>query len=388
MTTDTSYIYTDLSSNSFRVRCPGEGSVNLNRKAFTLQEAIRVRDAVLADGTYAGEKLRRKIYLAKAEKNARAGRFVCSNLRVKRGRSSPSFLFPLKESSNMERIKVGGLAVKNVKPIDQDKIIPTLESFNNTVLSKLGNLKQNKDWCVLGSALKKSSQSNDIDIAIDVSSMRLRTLLDACKSICELCSSINLDFNFMQGISIVSISYPIFGTSDLVQIDLIPTDDLDYTSWVYWSPHEKESKEIKQRFGLYRTEFIRAIASEIDKRIITRFEDGSPKTLSRYSFNFNTGLSRKIVSFEGKKGKTKTEKILTFDESFGHIKSPEKIIETLFGNKYTRESVSSYENVLDTLKAIRKDTDCLKDIKTKYEETLRRKKLSIPLSLNTMLVNS
>lgn len=273
------------------------------------------------------------------------------------------------------KIKNGGNAVENVSQIDQKDIPKTLESFCKDILTPLNiNI-----WELLGSALKKKEPSNDLDVAVFYDS-DLDTVQSFCNKIETHLKTIDTAYNYMSGISIISISFPIPDSKKNVQIDIIPTDNMDFTRWMYWSPEYKDST-LTQRLGLYRTSFLREIAGAFSTTLET-FEDGSPKIISRYSLNLTTGLSRKIETFEGAKGRLKIPKLLKRDDEFGFIRDSKKISELLL--KATPDDLNSYESILNKLKKLSLNKETVNRIKGRYVVSLKRKKLPIPESLNEL----
>lgn len=136
--------------------------------------------------------------------------------------------------SRLIKLNEGGNAIKiNVRPIKQTEIEATLNDFETKIFSKLGLEKE--DWCLLGSAGKKlpNEVSGDLDLGIS-----LFKICDALNcSIEDLFESLSefftknfptLEINPMKGMFVFSVGFPIVPfDGNVVQVDLMPTDDLD-----------------------------------------------------------------------------------------------------------------------------------------------------------------
>jgi hypothetical protein len=146
----------------------------------------------------------------------------------------------------------------------------------------------------------------------------------------------------------VHFAYPISGhEGEFVQVDLMPTDNLDYSKWSYYSPAEWES----QWKGLYRNELIYATAKYADLKVLktAMTKDGveMPGEYERYQFDLAKGLRKVIQSNIGKKGYiVKTKK--TIDSKI-ISKDPKKIAEILFGPGHPPSELLRFEDVLKVI---------------------------------------
>jgi hypothetical protein len=149
-------------------------------------------------------------------------------------------------------------------------------------------------------------------------------------------------------LSMVHFAYPISGQEgEFVQVDLMPTDNLDYSKWSYYSPAEWES----QWKGLYRNELIYATAKHADLKVLktAMTKDGveMPGEYERYQFDLAKGLRKVIQSNIGKKGYiVKTKK--TIDSKI-ISKDPKKIAEILFGPGHPPSELLRFEDVLKVI---------------------------------------
>jgi len=233
----------------------------------------------------------------------------------------------------------GGRAVSNVSSIAQKDILPTVNNLKEDVFYPIGLDKDESDWALLGSAGKKETDSKDIDVGI----LTDKSAFDKIISIAE---EKGLEHNLLSGFDILSIAYPINGTNSLVQVDLIPTDNMDYTKFIYWSPNATDTAYSKP--GLYRTEFLKSVAREIQKEITETFDDGEPKTIRSWILDPRTGLMQAEDTYESPKtgnrvtGKQKISRdLITSDVN--------EILVKLLGEGATLDDVNSLETINDRI---------------------------------------
>ncbi len=257
----------------------------------------------------------------------------------------------------------GGKVFKTNSSISKELIPETLTNFYNEVLKPL-NIK-NSEWCTIGSTLKKNI-SNDIDIAVVKPINEIEAFL----------RNYNFEYRNLKGLDILSLSFPITKTDKTVQIDLIPTDNLTYCSWSYHSPYEDESNYS----ATYRNALLESIASEIDKKILSTFDNGDIKKLQKKYFSYSKGLMEKIDSFVGKRGK-QVKKHNTLERKC-ISKDPKYISEYLLGEGTTREHTNSFESIFTRMMSAEFPyKEKIVDIKEKCISILKRKKLDIPPEL-------
>ncbi len=263
-------------------------------------------------------------------------------------------------------ISEGGKVFKTTTSITQNSIPDTIAHLYANVLEPLGLGERGQDWEVLGSVGKKSAPSNDIDIAI----------VKPMKEIEAFIRDQGYEYRNLKGLDVLSLSYPIAGLDEYVQIDLMPTDDLSYSVWSYHSPHENTS----QYNGTYRNAIIEAIASEIDKNVLSYFSNGDIKEIQKKYFSYSKGLMERIDSYVGKKGK-QVKKYITL-ERYHISKNARDISEYLLGEGTTRDDTNSFESIF--AKMMSEDfpyKEKIVDIKEKCISILKRKKLDIPSEL-------
>jgi len=289
----------------------------------------------------------------------------------------------------------GGAAV-HAGPIEQKYIPATLNTLQTEVFNKLGLKKRGVDWELLGSAGKKSAPSGDLDIAVNLLSLmqylHIDSIDDVIKKVTQTLESIVSDFKFSSGINVFSFAFPIAGHINEntikdtqkkmhrlaykgwgvyndpnkssfkwdeqhkkfvkiepkevqevhnVQVDLMITDNMDYTVWSYWSPSESESRF--KKMGFYRNILLSTLISNIQRDVIQTFDGGGVAKEKKLFLDMSKGLGVKTVSYIGSNNKPVKNPTTISRE---HItKVPEKIIQTIFGKDATRLDVVSFESI-------------------------------------------
>jgi len=293
-------------------------------------------------------------------------------------------------------IEEGGKAVENVSPIKAEYQKATFKDFEDKVLK--GVLKLNKkEYKPLGSTFKKlpGASSGDMDIAVGVNALAENFKVSTDKVLNELYKVLNSHFPnlsvaLLSGFNIVSIAWPISSNDKTetllgsVQIDLMLTNDTDFSSFLFHSP-DFTVKNPSQYKGLYRTEFLKSIFHSLPISKITKyFEDefdgkykGDIKELGRLLLNTN-GLHYQIKSFVGKRGKVKNGKVLNNEFI---TKNPAEIVKAALGPKATIKDTDSFESIW---KAFNRTSFPFKSMKERkkivkyFVGVLNTKKLPIP----------
>lgn len=254
----------------------------------------------------------------------------------------------------------GGNAVSGVTRINQENVAATVQSIQSTLLPLLRLTKS--DIRVIGSTGKKNpgGSSGDIDIAVSLTAMAesgtfhginfdnsQATITEVVHRIGEILKKKYDSVFEMPGAGIVSVAFPIVNSdkkqpNSFVQVDLMITDDLDYTEFAYWGPGEAESKYK----GLYRNLMLFSIAGEIHKKVLTKCTDPTgcevPETWSRYWFDMSRGLMKGIQSIRGSKGLLKNPKAVSKDTV---TRVPIEIVKFLLGGTFDLSDVTSFETV-------------------------------------------
>ena len=292
----------------------------------------------------------------------------------------------------MNKLFEGGKAVPNVMPIKAEETMPTLKDIENKILNRFLKLK-GKDWAALGSTGKKlpGQTSGDIDIAIDTGAIAKNLNIskdDVGKKILDLLDTAypKMDKNYMHGLGIISLAYPIKGSGGNVQVDLMLQDDIDFARWMFHSPDFTKQESAWK--GLYRTELLKAIGYAVSVPDLTTYwEDecegkykGQIKKLGRIMLDPNKGYKKQIKSYVGKTGKLVKTGKSEWEEFIS--KDPELITKSLLGIDATIKDTNSFESVWKAMQ--KKDFPWKKDLSAIVEyfvDVLKRKGLPLPKEL-------
>lgn len=290
-----------------------------------------------------------------------------------------SFKQYIKESMILE----GGNAVADVGPLPQKDVPVVLGNIEKDILNPLGLTKRGVDWETLGSLGKKKGDSGDIDIVINMLSLisnnkEVKTFDDVIPFIKKVLDKNGLPYKHSVGIGVLSMAYPVPDRELGVQTDLMVTDNMDFSTWAFWSANESETRF--KKMGLYRNTLLQSIASEMKKEIIDQFDDGTPKEVKKYVFALDKGVYNKVSSYVGKKGQpVKTAKVLFRGEPNTNV---EEIIELLLGKGATREDTNTFETVWAKMQSPSFPYKSKMGAIKKYAiNDLTRKKMPIPSEL-------
>ena len=260
----------------------------------------------------------------------------------------------------------GGNALDGTTSIPQERIPKTLDNLIKDVLNPLGIKVKGKDWELLGSAMKKKAHSGDLDIAINTEGTEgLKEKIEA------FMKKKGYDSVYIPMSKTLSIKFPIADTKEFVQVDLMFTNDIGYTSFSRHSPHEKDSTSVKTKFGTYRNLLMASIAAEIAY-------EKKGNVVTKYALNVEDGLFKNTLDYTGKKPGTLLAKPKTVSRDF-ITKSPEKIVKILLGDGATVKDADSFESIWKFMNSPKfKYKNKIKDIKEKFKVALENNNLEIP----------
>lgn len=274
----------------------------------------------------------------------------------------------------------GGNAV-NGTPMTQTQAKAVFEDVVNKLLPKLGLFKKGTDYDALGSFGKKyeNQTSGDIDIAVstEVIASHFGIPLDEVEDkIISVCEEENLQYNYGKGIHVISIAWLIPGTEMFGQVDLMPSDNMEYSKWMYHSPDFTKA-ESKYK-GLFRNQLIMAIIKYADQKVLSKNEQDEVMEYERYALRLNSGIARTVRSHIGKKGRLKNPKAIK--ELERHITNvPKEIVELAFGEGTNVKNTMTFE---DCYKLFMKDSFPWKDqrdnIVTSFVKEIFSAKVPIP----------
>lgn len=285
------------------------------------------------------------------------------------------------------QINEGGNAVPGVGPIRAEDTLPTLSDIETKILNRFFGLGKG-DYAALGSTGKKlpGQSSGDIDIAIDISKVakNLKTTNDEVgKKIMDILDKAypKMEKNYMVGLGIISLAYPIKGNSGNVQVDLMLQDNIKFATWMFHSP-DFTKNESKWK-GLYRTELLKSIGYAVNVPELTEYFEDQPEVIKkkgRIMLDPNKGYIKNIKSFVGKTGKPVKSGTIELEEFIS--KDPEVITLALLGKDAKISDTNSFESVWAAMQ--RKSfpwKDHMKEIVDYFANVLRRKGLPFPEEL-------
>lgn len=292
----------------------------------------------------------------------------------------------------------GGNAIKTSSRINQLNVKKTLDAIYADVLPKL-NLKKS-DTTLLGSTGKKDPKQNgkpegssgDIDLGISMKVLMKANDLKDKSEVFEFLKSIGksyADCKAFPGLDVVSIAYPIVNVdgeqeNKIVQLDLMPVDDLDYASWSYFSPAFDQSKYK----ALFPKEIYYACARYCDTKVTEKgMMDGVevPVSWDRFFFDLAKGLMKGTQTIKGKNKLTKSAK--TTDKKVVST-NPQDVVNKFFGKTFKPNEVQTWEQVWDVIMSddfVLKNK--LQDILKMVKKGIVRKNYPVPPELESAIVD-
>lgn len=297
------------------------------------------------------------------------------------------------------RIFEGGAAIKTSRSIREDEFPKTLDSIKSILFPILGidPTKEGSQYLVIGSIGKKKNPedtSGDLDIGYDSSWFSREhgvTPKESSSEIYKLISSelpeklgFDPEINYMKGLNIVSLGWPIEGdfNKGIVQLDLIPVSSMDWAKFIYYSPNYKIA-ESKYK-SAHRNWLLAAILAS--RRMILKV-DPSGQILDYDSpvLMLSDGLFWHTKSYAGKiKDRLKNPKKIEGSERFV-TRDPQEFIDFTLGPGYNPEEVKTFEQVFSIITDPEFELHGnLGEIKDKFVEYLKRTGLEIPSEINTI----
>lgn len=268
----------------------------------------------------------------------------------------------------IEPLTEGGQAIKGAAKVSQAdvrKVTPDLLKHIQTIL-KLSKSKVK----LIGSAGKKpedSDLSGDIDVAVECETSEVEHALEKLAN--------GKDHRAMRGIGVYSFAYPV--GKKLVQVDVIPVQNVKYAEWSYQANPKDLAQGLK---GAQRNELFFAIAKHIPQVVLSKGEDGEPIDVERHFYDLSKGLMVGTRSRKNKNGKvlknfaTTEKKVLSND--------PAKVVELMFGD-FTPDQVSTFDGTLKAIKSSKfVHRDLIDDILQTAADGIKNKSLKVPDSIS------
>jgi hypothetical protein len=245
-------------------------------------------------------------------------------------------------------LKEGGNVFPETVKIEKSKILPTLENLSKDLDIPFEILKNN----LLGSAFVKQI-SSDIDIALPES------MYDEIK---QKVKNSNYAHKILS--SMIHLKYPVAGTKDHVQIDLI-FGDVNWLKSYYVSPIEEEFK------GAHLNSLLGSIAKFLDRKVSEEKIDGIPVRIERWRYSPKDGLIRIISEIRTKDGKPLKNRKDTIISP--EIKDKNKIAKILLGNDAKAEDLKSIKRIMELLRKNRKNI--VDDVMKEWKESMESRNL-------------
>ena len=233
-------------------------------------------------------------------------------------------------------VKEGGNAVKGVSRIKKKFIIPTINKFVDQYLKPLFNITYDENAVfAFGSTGKKP----DIDIAIDMNQLPVKTVAEAVKLVYTFAKKATFNYeiiiNSMTN-DMIHFAYPQYDkignkTGETVQIDLFFSLFPEFCKFFTFTlpPNKTKYK------SAHRNELLRAIATVLTKRVLTEDKNGIELIWNQEDFNDN-GVYRE----------TKT----LIDEAGNRLKYKDT----------DEDLISSYAKVIDSIPITHDPIECIK----------------------------
>ena len=147
-----------------------------------------------------------------------------------------------------ESLNEGGNALTTTQRILNSDIPDTLVYIEGEILPRLGLEGWDIDCAVVGSAGKKKPEdtSGDIDIAVSIDRIAGQAGIDVggvLKYIQNRLSEAGYETNIQYGFHQVNVAVPIAGDPQkgYCQVDLMVTDNLDWSKFIYYSPDYRKA---------------------------------------------------------------------------------------------------------------------------------------------------
>lgn len=242
----------------------------------------------------------------------------------------------------------GGNAIEDSRPLQQSEIDAT---YNYVVKNVYPILGLSEDFArPIGSFKKKmpDQTSGDIDIAVlaDRIAGENGLSLDEVLEFMETkLKAAGYKAVASKGFQQVSIGVPVEGKSGngFAQIDLMLTDNLDFSTFMYHSPDFTKA-ESKYK-GLYRNILLMMVISN-SKRETTKLTDkGEVQEYKAYVLRLNQGVVSVAKTFMGKKGNLVKTASLLHDQDKFITNTPEIIAELGFGPNVPVSELMTFEDV-------------------------------------------
>ncbi len=241
----------------------------------------------------------------------------------------------------------GGNAIDQARPIKQSEVDATYDFVIKQIYPILGISEESAK--PIGSFKKKAPEqtSGDIDIAVLAETIAGQNGLAMDEVLTFMDSALRgsgYEPTTNKGLQQCSIGVPVEGkpNNGIAQIDLMLTDNLDFSTFMYHSPDFTKA-ESKYK-GLYRNILLMMIISN-SKRQTTKLTDkGEVQEYKAYVLRLNQGVVSVAKTFMGARGITKQAKLLSDQDKF-ITNTPEVIAELAFGPDIPVSELMTFEDM-------------------------------------------
>jgi hypothetical protein len=284
--------------------------------------------------------------------------------------------------SKFQSLFEGGNAIKQSRRIMESEVPETLKSIENLLLPLIGGGQMGEEYIIIGSIGKKQNPtdtSGDIDLGIDKGyiSRKFRISEDQVLEFIfklledELPGVLGFtpEMKLMKGINVISIGWPIAGAntnSETVQLDLIPISNMDWASFIFYSPDYRIG-ESKYK-SAHRNWLFQAILSSL-KEVESFDDNGDPETYYSYALRLSDGIYKNKKTFKGVTKRLKNPQTVAGHNQF-ITDSPEEFLDLLFGGGVSPDDVKTFEQAWKMVKSpnfIHKDRfESIKDDLIRY----------------------
>jgi hypothetical protein len=268
--------------------------------------------------------------------------------------------------SEVQVLLEGGSAIKGAEKITQVEARHAIPDLLDKIAKVLD--VDRKLVKATGSAGRKPADddlSGDIDVIVEVRPGKVELALPKLAYDKET-------FRVMRGINVFSFAAKV--ADKLVQVDIMPVEDINYAEWSY-SANERDLKQGLK--GAHRNEVLFAIAHLGNRNVLSKDKNGEPLEVERYFYDLSKGLMSGKQSRVGKKGKI-TKNWETTDK---HLltRNPDKVAELMFGKGVNAKRISTFNGALNAVNSEKfRFPDERKSILDRVKSGLDKKGLKIP----------
>lgn len=246
---------------------------------------------------------------------------------------------------------MSGMAIKGSVPVrNLDAVYISsrvIDNLTHNCKDADGNV-MNFNACTLGSTGKKKDNeySGDIDIAVELefSDYNINVIENCIRNvICKEFTDDEPQIKVSSGFHI--ISFGIKWISDFVQVDLMFSNNIEYSKFMYHSPNYRNNESNFK--GLYRTNLLIDLASFIPTNIPDVYNEEHVLTdFWKYTLTYDKGLFLRHKTYKGKRGLLKNPVTVKEDDKF-ITNDINEIVKFVLGESATVTDTNSFETLIN-----------------------------------------